>query len=219
MKTLFFTQEFFVCAVNEKGKVPFLKQTEVWTGLVVGGILELVSGGYIQTDEKEKYVPVKPLEAEKHYLQPLYDVVAQKPMKATKIAEKYICSTKLFMQLFNAIGESLSEAECAEKAVNQSFFGEKVAFIPKSDCADTIIEKIRTELLKNDTVSDDTIILCALLDKAGLIKNYFSKVESDKLKVRLKEIRSSDAHKTIRKVLDSLDASYAALAAVMIINS
>jgi hypothetical protein len=211
MTTLSFTQEFFICVVDEKGKVPFLKQTEVWVGLVVSGILELETGSYIKTDEKEKYIQVKPLDAEKNHLQPLYDVIIKKPMKATMIAEKYISSTKLFMQLFNAIGKSLSDVGCAEKTVNQSFFGEKVAFIPKSDYADTIIEKIRAELLNSGDICDDTIILCALLDKAGLIRNYFSKVESNKLKVRLKEIRSSDEYKKIRKVLNHLDSSFIAI--------
>ena len=212
MNTLSFTQEFFACTVNEKGKVPFLRQTEVLIGLVVGGISELTSEGYVQADEKEKYMPIKPLDSEKSYLQPLYDFISKKPMKVTTIAENYLSSTKLFVQFFNAIGESLANAEYAEKAVNQSFFGKKVTFIPTPDCADMIVEKIRAELLGKGTVSDDIIVLCSLLDKCGVIKNYFSKVESNKLKIRLEEIRKSDAHKTIRKVLDSLDTSYAAVA-------
>ena len=216
MGTLSFTQEFFACAVNEKGKAPFAKQTEVVVGLVMGGILELTSGGYVQADEKEKYSPIKPLDSERTYLQPLYDVIATKPMKATKIAEKYMVSNKLFTQFFNAVGESLANAACAEKTVNQSILGQKIVFIPKSDCTDAIIEKIRAELLESGTVSDDTIILCALLDKSGLIKDYFSKVESDKLKIRLKEIRSSDAHNAICKVLDDFEALYTEMIAIII---
>jgi len=229
MNTLSFTQEFFVCAVNEKGKTPFAKKTEVLAGLVVGGILELTSNGYIKADKKEKYSVVKPPESLEHlktkepnllYLQPLYDVIAVKPMKSTAIAEKYLNSGKLFAEFFNAIGKSLAEVDCAKESVNQGLFGEKVVFIPTSECATAIIEKIRAELLENGTVSDETIILCALLDKCGLIKDYFSKVESDKLKIRLKEIRNSDAHSKIRKVIDSIDSLVVAMvAASVIINS
>ena len=219
MTTLSFTQEYFACAVNGKGKAPFSKETEIMACLVVGGVLELTMGGYIQADEEEKYISAKILDKEKIYLQSVYDVVVQKPMKLSDIASKYVESGKLFRQYFNAIGESLDEAGVAEKSVENGLFGEKMGFIPTQDCLTAIIEKVRAELLEDGTVSDETIVLCALLEKGGLIKDYFSKVELGKLNLRLKEISSSDAHNSVRKVIESVDASIAIVAAIVVATS
>ena len=219
MTTLSFTQEYFACAVNEKGKAPLIKETEIMACLVVGGIFELTIDGCIQAAKGEKYIPIKPLPKEKKYLQSVYDVIAQKPMELSDIAGKYVDSGKLFRQYFNEIGESLAEAGAAERSAKSGLFGEKTAYIPTQNCLTAIIEKVRAELLEDGAVSDETIVLCALLEKSGLIKDYFSKVELGKLNLRLKEIRSSDAHNSVRKVIDSVDAAIAIVAAIVAVTS
>ena len=65
MNTLSFTQEFFICSVNEKGKAPAIKKAEFLAGLISGGILELTLDGYVQIDGKGKYIPTKNLDEQK----------------------------------------------------------------------------------------------------------------------------------------------------------
>ena len=149
--------------------------------------------------------------SKKKYLKPLYDVIATKPMKLSTIAEKYIYHDKQFVQFFNSVGESIVNAGYAEKLSNNGLLGENLSFVPKAGCATAVIEKIRAELLENGSITDETFALCAIFDKCRFIKDYFSKAESAKLKLRLKEIRNSDAHKTTRKVLDSIEATIVTL--------
>jgi len=204
MTKLSFTQEFVACAINEKGKVPMAKKTEIIVGLLIGGILELTNSGYVELDVKNKYSCIKTLGDEKKYLQPLYDLISTKPMKIIDIANKYMMSDKPLAKLLNAIGESLYEVECAEKTTKKTLFGEKIYFVPTEDCVNIIVDKIRYEVLKEENVSEDMVILSSMLDNSRIINNYFSKFESEKLKRYSKEIKSSDVHKKINKLINEL---------------
>jgi len=74
-----------------------------------------------------------------------------------------------------------------------------------------VVEKLRAEFLEEGTVSDETIVLGALLNKSGLIKKYFSKYETQKLNNRLKEIKQSEAGALIKKMIDYIDTWIAIL--------
>lgn len=84
--------------------------------------------------------------------------------------------------------------------------GDKVKYVPNQTKVTSIIEKIRAEFLEEGVISDDTIILSALLDRSGIIKNYFSKVETAKLKERLEEIKNNESYTMIKKILDDIVA-------------
>ena len=214
MKSLSYTQEFFMCAINEKGKLPLFMEDEIYFGILAGALLELISDGFIQADEKDKYSVVKALTADKVYLKALYATIDAKPAKLSVIVERYFAS-KLSKQLFATIGESLADAGYADESVRQGFFGDRTLYIPKSDCVNTIVEKVRAELLESGTVTDETIILCAMLEKSGMIKDYFSKFESDRLKIRLKEIKTNDQYAVICEILKYYDQIVAALIVII----
>jgi DNA polymerase III delta prime subunit len=61
-------------------------------------------------------------------------------------------------------------------------------------------------------VTDETLCLAAFLDKSGLIHDYFSKVEKETLKKRLKEVRESEAYTSAKQVLDEITAVYVVIA-------
>ena len=54
-----------------------------------------------------------------------------------------------------------------------------------------MVDMVRSELLEDDTVTDEVAALTALLDKSGCLKEYFSKFEQKEIKQRLKEIAAS----------------------------
>ena len=93
-------------------------------------------------------------------------------------------------------------------------FHNKTLFVPNNEEVLRIIEKIRAEFLENGTLSDETIVLGALLQKSGLIKNYFSKYESEKLKERLNEIKESQSGSLVNEMVKYIDTLIAAIAAV-----
>ena len=129
------------------------------------------------------------------YLKPLYNVINQgKPMKVEKVVETYTVAftNKKLYALEDAVMESLKEADAVEP-VKAGLLGNRDGYAPKKDIVTGIIEKIRAELLEDGAISEDVIALTALMEKAGNLKDYFSKYEQKELKNRIEEIKKSEA--------------------------
>ena len=54
-------------------------------------------------------------------------------------------------------------------------------------------------------MSEEMIVLAALLDTGGLLKKYFSKYEADQLKKRIKEVRKSEEGAMIKSMMDYVE--------------
>ncbi len=218
MNDLSYTQEFYLCAVNEKGRIPLLKETEISACMMVGGILELLDHGYLQKTEKDKLMIVKELTDELSYYRSIYDTVAsfKKPKNIKALTNEYIFGfTSKINSLLKDIGASLIAGGYVEMVVPKTRLSKSPRYRPKAEATTKVIEKVRAEFLEEGTIDDEVICLTALLIKSGLIKDYFSKVEGDKLKARIKEIRESLAYSTIKEVIDYIDLTIAIVVATM----
>ena len=206
MKNLSFTQEFFLCALKPHGSTTLTNSTESSTCLLAGGILELLMDGYISIDDKKKMFINKDLSTDKMYLTPIYELIKNnKPMKIETIAEKYAFDFTLPNEFFKSVGYSIVADGYVVKEANQGLFKNKVRFFPNEKEVTKVVEKLRAELLEEGNVSDEAIVLGALLNKSGLIKKYFSKYEMQKLNDRLKEIKQSEAGVLIKQMVDYID--------------
>ena len=205
MKNLSFTQEFFLCALKPQGSTTLTHSTESSTCLLAGGLLELLMDGYISIDNKKVFVN-KELSSDKMYLAPIYELIKKnKPMKIETIAEKFAFDFKRPDELFQSVGCSIVEDGHVAEESNQGLFKNKLRFLPNESEVTKVVEKLRAEFLEEGNVSDEVIVLGALLNKSGLIKKYFSKYEIQKLNDRLKEINQSEAGVLIKKMVDYID--------------
>ncbi|WP_283606784.1 GOLPH3/VPS74 family protein [Faecalispora anaeroviscerum] len=215
MKQLSFTQEYLLCALSPKGTLPMLRQTEILTCLVTGGLLELLYSGTISIDAKNKVLVEKELERNQFHLEPLYDTLkGSKPMKVYDLAAKYVFSS-------HKLPDHYLQALCLPMAEQQGVFPKtgglfhnRPVYVPNQEEVEKIVEKLRAVFLEDGTVDDDTLVLGALLQKSGLIKNYFSKFESDSLNRRIQEIKESEAGSLIKKMIDYVDTLIAVMASV-----
>ncbi len=206
MKNLSFTQEFFLCALKPQGSTTLTNSTESSTCLLAGGILELLMDGYISIDDKKKMFINKDLSTDKMYLTPIYELIKNnKPMKIETIAEKYAFDFTLPNEFFKSVGYSIVADGYVVEEANRGLFKNKVRFLPNEKEVTKVVEKLRAELLEEGNVSDEAIVLGALLNKSGLIKKYFSKYEMQKLNDRLKEIKQSEAGVLIKQMVDYID--------------
>ncbi len=207
MKNISFTQEFFLCALKQQGSTTLTNSTESSTCLLAAGLLELLMDSYISIDDKKKLYVNKELSSEKMYLTPIYELIKDnKPMKVESIAEKYAFDSKRPDELFQSVGHSIVEDRYIVEESNQGLFKNKVRFLPNESEVTKVIEKLRAEFLEEGIVSDEAIVLGALLNKSGLIKKYFSKYEMQKLNDRLKTIKESEAGALIKQMVDYIDA-------------
>lgn len=202
-----FTQDYFLCSLNPKGAAELVNSDEGAAILFASAILELQFAGIIELDNKKRFVVGKDLPPQLNYLQPVYDFIKDnKPKKIESLGEDFYFNDKLPKALFTSVGESLVQLGVATEKTNQGLFKNKTYILPEEKTVISIIEKIRAELLEDGKITDEVVILSALLEKKSLIRNYFSKYERDLIKQRLKEIRKSDSYQLITKLLDAMDS-------------
>ena len=206
MRDLSITQEYMVCTVNGKGILPSSNQKAV-ACLIASGLLDMQLAKCISLNDKKVSV-CDELPEHLAYLKSLYDVVNQdKPVKIEKVIENYTIAftNKKLYDFENAIIDSLKEANVLEPA-KSGFLGNKDNYVPKKEIITGIIEKIRAELLENGEISEDVIALTALMDKAGNLKDYFSKFEQKELKNKIEAIKKSDAGTLAKEMVQHIEA-------------
>jgi hypothetical protein len=213
MKDLTFTQEYLLCALNPKGSIPLMDSNRIITCMVAGGLLELLNAKAVAVEAKKKVAVLRKLNEDEKHLEPLYDALnTAKPMTVNDIASKYVFSTS---KRINEFMRSLSlpmQAEGLVSAGTGGLFRNKPLFIPDPKAVSGVIEKIRAEFLEDGPIQDETVVLGALLQKSGLIGNYFSKYESDRLKKRLDEVKKSEAGSLVKEMIDYIDLMFIAIA-------
>lgn len=210
MKNLSYTQEYYLCAVNDKGE---LKTDAIHGALFAGAVFELLDNGYIEfaADKRERVVVSKPLDDAFAYLKPLYDFIAsqKKPLERTSITD-FVFNAKHRNELISTIGSSLVVLGYATELPlpPQGLLKSKTRYAPKADVEKPIIEKIRAEIIEDENMTNETFYLTVLLTHSNAIHNYFNKIESDVLEKRLAEVRNSDAFAVTREVFESVMAAF-----------
>ena len=211
MDRLSFTQEFFLCTVTKRGRIPDA------TCLILGGIVELLELGYIGQTDKGLLEPAKPWYDGPLYLKPVYDRIAssKKPMAAARVVESI--GAKPVKELVSEYRASLIESGCADEITRMN--KKRPGFTPRMEAVKKIVDKIRAGLLSETALSTDVILLVTLLDAVGKASEYFSKFERKELKKRIKEVRESEAGALIRDTLAVFsDAAVAATATAVVVN-
>lgn len=217
MPELSIVQEYVLCALSNKGKFP-LFSTEIPVCVLAGALIELLASESIQIDEKKQVSVTGSLGMGQTHLKSLYAYLKQsKPKKIDDITGEYnfSFSDKKINALVTEIGNSLLAEGCVSRGTGRAF-GNEFTFIPKPVEVDRVIQKIRAELLENGPISEETVALVSLLEKGNLIKNYFSKYESEQLKARLQEIKAAPSNQLVKQMMEYVDTM---LALIVVITS
>ena len=118
MKDMTLSQEYLICAVNEKGKIGSMDIEKV-VCLLAAGLLELQLAECITMDKKAAAVTA-PLPQDKEYLRSLYDDIANGKggsIKMDKLLESYTysLSSKQVRALMGGIGGELEKMGLATR--------------------------------------------------------------------------------------------------------
>ncbi len=200
-KELFVCQEYLLCSLNEKGKVPALSM-EIPVCLLAGGLLELISSGCAAIDENKKLIVTGELKPNYDHLRALYDFIAtSKPIRVADFGVSV--PSKLFKQLISDVSHALVKSN--RVTLDKGGMRNKTElFIPVKEQVDEVVKRIRYELLENNAMSEATVALVSLLQEGKQIKNFFSKYEGDQLKQRLKELKDDPSHQLVKEIMDTL---------------
>ena len=204
-KELGITQQYLLCALNKNGKLSAWS-VEQQICFIAGALLELLKEGCCE-EENRKITAKRVPEEDIDYLHPLYVYLQDKPRKINAIASDYTFTftAKRIKELLDSVGTSLVREGCAGEE-SSGVFVESRHFYPKPDYVDKVIQQLRAELLEEGTMSEEMIVLAALLDTGGLLKKYFSKYEADQLKKRIKEVRKSEEGAMIKSMMDYVES-------------
>lgn len=201
MKDMRVTQEYIMCAVNEKGKVPTFA-TERFVCLVASGLLELRLENCISIDRNVVKI-TNELPDTLQYLTSLYEYIKmKKEIKINELAGEYIMGfgSKKITQLMDDIMDSLHKASMLEET-KAGFMHNKISYCPKRDAITIIIDKIRSEIMEDGNISDEVAILTLVLDRSNLLKTYFSKFEQKELKQQLAKFLDLPEGKIIKDMV------------------
>ncbi|MCI9456758.1 MAG: GPP34 family phosphoprotein [Oscillospiraceae bacterium] len=212
MKDLSIIQEYTICAVNEKGKFPALS-TEKAVCFVTAGILELRLEKCISIDGKKLDITGE-LPANRQYLKPLYNVIAQKaPVRLERVIEAYnYCLThKHSDQLMESVGISLMQLGLAKEG-RTGLLGSKKSFIPTQEAVRSVVEMLRAELLEDGEITEEAATLVILLEKGKCLKPYFSQFEQKEIKKKLRELIDSPEGKLVKDMVSYIECLIAASA-------
>ena len=205
MNNLSLSQEYMMCALSDKGKILSMRFDRA-IALAAAAVAELLIEDIIELDGKKLSVK-RQLSQDKGLLRLVYDYVESKqPVNFKSVVEHYSVTftNKNPNALFEAVGESLIAAGCAQKGT-RGIAGNKTAYIPDADAVDNIIQNIRAEILEDGELTEDIAALTALLEKTGDIMKFFSAYEKKSVKKRLKEIKANPENEKIAKVINYVE--------------
>ena len=217
MKDMTLSQEYLICAVNEKGKIGSMDIEKV-VCLLAAGLLELQLAECVMMDQKAAAVTA-PLPQEKEYLRSLYDDIANGKggsIKMDKLLESYTysLSSKQVRALMGGIGGELEKMGLATRIPATLLSNE--GFIPVKGALDRVIDLVRSELLEEGEVTEDIAALVILLEKAGIIKNYFSPYERGQMKDRLKAVVRSPQGRQVGRMVEYVEGMLSIMTVLMV---
>ena len=208
MKNLSTTQQYFLCILKKNGKISSLEM-EKTTCLAASAVVELLMDDILTFNGKKLSIQAA-LPENKSYLHQVYDVVMKKqPVKFENVVEcfSFNFTDKYINALVEDLGESLANMGCVQKAKG-GFMNGKNVYIPNEDDVDHIVQNIRAELLEDGEISEDIVILTALLNKSRDLQRYFSSYEKQALKKRLDEIKENPKNELIHKATQYIDTLF-----------
>lgn len=208
MKNLSTTQQYFLCILKKNGKISSLEM-EKTTCLAASAVMELLMEDILTFDGKKLSIQA-PLPEKKSYLRQVYDIVAKKqPIKFENAIEyfSFNFTDKYINGLVEDLGESLAELGCVRKEKG-GFMNGKTLYIPNEADVDHIVQNIRAELLEDGEISEDIVVLTALLNKSQDLQRYFSSYEKQALKKRLAEIKENPQNELIHKATEYIDTLF-----------
>ena len=89
-------------------------------------------------------------------------------------------------------------------------------FAPVKGALDGVIDLVRSELLEEGEVTEDIAALVILLEKAGIIKNYFSPYERGQMKDRLKAIVRSPQGRQVGRMVEYVEGMLSIMTVLMV---
>ncbi len=216
MKNLSIVEKYTLLTLNDKGTFPSLSTNYPEACLLSSAISDLSLNEVISIDDKKMVTVVADLPENLELLRPFYDYLKDiGSLSIAKILQDYTMSfSKRYEELFQSISNSLAAKNSVEKEEKSGIIIDKVRYYPNKSDVESVVQKLRDEVLEKDKVSNDMLILSSILDRGKQLNQFFSKHESKDLKEKLELLRKTEASSLVKTMIDQLDALIVAMASI-----
>lgn len=213
MNNLSISQEYTLLSLTDRGSFSHWSYHYVSVCLVAATISDLSLNEVVEVDEKNNVTVINSLSQRLNFLSPLYEYLKEKEtIGADKIISNYCLSlSRDFEELYRSICNSLELEGLVVKGEKSSLLGKSALYYPENWGVENIIQKIRAEVLEDGVIADETIMLCAILDKGKQLKQYFSMYEEKTLKEKIKLFRESRTYSLVKKMMETFDTIMAVI--------
>ncbi|MGO2083011.1 hypothetical protein [Vagococcus sp.] len=179
------SQEFTLLAFKENQRVSY--DPNLRLSLVTAALLDLLFDDVIIFDNKKVKV-IQKLSGRLLFLAPLYEVLAKKEtIKLTKISELYSYKNKEFKDLFGHLEESVHS-------------------IPDQEgYRKIVIERLKEQIERNE-LDIQSVMLLTFLNKNRKLKNYFTRDESEIIKIILKQVKENEGNQALITMVNNIEA-------------
>ena len=205
MNNLSITQKYFICSLNEKGKISQVS-SEKLVCFVAGALLELKLENCISIEGKNVTV-IRELPCDLNYLKPLYNFINQKgtiSLKRLFSTYNYLLTDKRLNELIESVGDCLALNGVVE-VKEKGMFSSVKKYIPKKQIINMIIAEFRGGILEDGEITDEIITLITLLDKSKILKTYFSKYELKEIKDKIAKITNTPDGKIVKEMIQYIE--------------
>ena len=133
--------------------------------------------------------------------------------KAVELMKAHVART-MTAGVMGGIGGELEKMGLATRTPATLLSNE--GFAPVKGALDGVIDLVRSELLEEGEVTEDIAALVILLEKAGIIKNYFSPYERGQMKDRLKAIVRSPQGRQVGRMVEYVEGMLSIMTVLMV---
>lgn len=217
MNNITVTEKYALCMLKELKHFDHIElsiylTTSMILESMLDGDLEIIDyntkKGLFELSNKIK-VKLNDREPINEYNKILYNIIKEigkEEISFVKIIET-ICgfSAKKINMLIQSLKEKMLQDNLISIETKKSIFGQKEIININDDKFKEIITEIRTEFLEKGSLTDDLILLGALLNYNNFLKHIFIKYEKDILKKRVEEIKDTEVSQKVKIAKDLVE--------------
>lgn len=199
------SETYLVLLLHEAGKHRDIRLPQYSTGIILGGILDLLEAGCVSILPDGRLKASAPLPAGYSGLAEIYRNIENLSKTTENWLDYYCCSPTLkrVSGVLDRLYDSLAEKHVLDVEVRKGIFREK-RFISLSQEKAVLLKE---EFLKNtekNPLEENTVFCIQMLELAGLLKKYLSRGQENGRKSLLEQCRRTEIWKDMELYVNKI---------------
>ncbi|MGG5461279.1 GPP34 family phosphoprotein [Clostridium sp. B9] len=135
----------------------------------------------------------------------LQTIISKKPMTLKEWIEYFYAHNKLSTHIYNSIIENLINKRVLELTSTNAFLASsKKIYVDSKKICNSIIEKIKSEILEDCNMDETTLHLTFLLSSNKILDLYFSEYEYNSINNRISKIYENNCYEELNIIKKSI---------------